>query len=171
VTRTAALLLCAASIGQCQLHILSGPPGYVPGLFDVRPDGSLHPADAAWKPTPGLRWMTVSFEAGIAVFVSNGVMVRDLITGNLLNSTPVLPGGSPGYTLNRQWLLDTPTRGLVLAIEHTDRAHRTSTLTGWRLDPKSPPAESTFPLDESGIGPAKLLATNALIPTAHWLVP
>jgi hypothetical protein len=147
VRKALILLLCAATFAHAQVHFLSGPPGTVPRFFEIPADGRLRP----WGNVPSLekdvRWVSVDYEEHIAVYLSRNVTVEDTETGICLKSSPALPGGSPGYPWNRQWLLDTPTHGLLLAVEHTDREHRRSTLTGWRTAADLPFAERTFALD------------------------
>ena len=150
------ILACAASIACCQVRFMSGSPvpssssDFAVGLFQVGDDGSVqslaelvpHQSGMNW----GIDWVAVSPEAGIAVLISNRLIVVDLEKGAVVKSCSP-PLGPPHSVWTQQWLLNTPSDGPVLAFSYFDSEKQMSTLAGWRADPSVECGKSSVKLD------------------------
>jgi len=152
-----ALATCTLGTLSAQVGLISGSPvpssssDFAAELIQVENDGSVHSLAELVPPKEGMNWgvgwLTISREAGMAIIIANRrMMVVDLNKGSVVK-TCAPPSGPPPSAWINEWLLNTPSYGLVLAMDFFNPEERTNALVGWRADPTLACAKSSVQLE------------------------
>jgi hypothetical protein len=159
--KLAIILAWMLTPAHAQLHLITGSPmpnfptKFAAGLLQVRDDGTLRSLAALAQGCPkkvcgpedgGASWITASYDGGIALVLSDRIVVLDLRKAAAVK-TCAPPPGLPGSSWLHQWLLDTPSSGPVFALGFYDPEQRRSSLVGLRTDPSTPCDKSVVALD------------------------
>jgi hypothetical protein len=133
-------LLSIAPAALAQLHLISGSPipssskNYSVTLSQVAADGTLQVIDELVSQNQGATGITVSYEAGIALIQSSSTVVLDLEEAKVVKSCG--PASGPQHSIwVYGWLLNTPSKGAILAEDFAHSQDSGSTLIGTLLDP------------------------------------
>jgi len=156
IKRLTMLLLSVLAPVHAQLYLITGSPmpssslQFPSELLRVGDDRTLTTVVELATDQPGATWMTISYDLGIALVQSDRMVVLDLEKTKVVKTCRLVPG--PPHTLwVYQWLLDTPSRGGVLAEEFAHWQDNGSELRGTLIDPNVECSKSYVAL-----GPADL---------------
>jgi hypothetical protein len=156
IGRLMMLLLGVLAPVYAQLYLMTGSPmpqsslRFPSELLQVGADGAVTTVVELGAQEPGATWITISYDLGIALVQSDRMVVLDLKKAKVVKTCPFVPG--PPHTLwVYQWLLDTPSRGGVLAGQFAHWQDNGSELRGTLIDPNVECSKSYVTLEPADL--------------------
>jgi hypothetical protein len=156
IKRTMMLLFGVLAPVYAQMYLITGSPmpqsslQFPSELLQVGADGTVTTVVELAAQEPGATWITISYDLGIALVRSDRMVVLDLKKAKVVKTCRFVPG--PPHTLwVYQWLLDTPSRGGVLAEEFAHWQDNGSELRGTLIDPNAECSKSYVGLEPADL--------------------